>query len=125
MKNILLNLGDITEKRFYFAYVEIMLSPIYKLRKREEEILALLLYYNNLKKHIEEEDRLKIIFNISTRKKICEELSISNNIIQQILNSLRKKNLLKGIKFNPSIVVYSEVGQNIVGFKMNVINEQN
>lgn len=125
MKNILLNLGDITEKRFYFAYVEIMISPIYKLRKREEEILALLLYYNNLKKHIEEEDRLKIIFNISTRKKICEELSISNNIIQQILNSLRKKNLLKGIKFNPSIVVYSEVGQNIVGFKMNVINEQN
>jgi hypothetical protein len=125
MKNILLNLGDITEKRFYFAYVEIMISPIYKLRKREEEILALLLYYNNLKKHIEEEDRLKIIFNISTRKKICEELSISNNIIQQILNSLRKKNLLKGIKFNPSIVVYSEVGQNVVGFKMNVINEQN
>lgn len=122
MKNIILNLGDANIKKFYFAYVEIMVSPIYKLRKREEEILALLLYYNNIKKHIEEEDRLKIVFNINTRKKICEELGVTNNIIQQILNSLRKKGLIKGIKFNKSIEVYSDEGEVVLGFKMKIIN---
>lgn len=122
MKNIILNLGDSNIKKFYFAYVEIMVSPIYKLRKREEEILALLLYYNNIKKHIEEEDRLKIVFNINTRKKICEELGVTNNIIQQILNSLRKKGLIKGIKFNKSIEVYSDEGEVVLGFKMKIIN---
>jgi len=123
MKNIILNLGDANIKKFYFAYVEIIVSPIYKLRKREEEILALLLYYNNIKKHIEEEDRLKIVFNINTRKKICEELGVTNSIIQQILNSLRKKGLIKGIKFNKSIEVYIGEGEVILGFKMKIVND--
>jgi Mn-dependent DtxR family transcriptional regulator len=73
--------------------------------------------------YIEEEDRLKIVFSINTRKKICEELKISNSIIQQILNSLRKKNLVKGIKFNESILVKPEVGKNIIGFSLYVKNE--
>lgn len=124
MKNIILNLGDANIKKFYYGYVEIVISPMYKLRKREEEILALLLYYNNMKKHIEEEDRLKIVFNINTRKKICEELGVTNNIIQQILNSLRKKGLIKGIKFNKSIEVYCEDGDVIIGFKMNIKDDK-
>jgi predicted transcriptional regulator len=123
MKNTIINLGEGDNKKFYYAYVSIIISPIYKLRKREEEILALFLYYNNEKMYIEEEDRLKIVFSINTRKKICEELKISNSIIQQILNSLRKKNLVKGIKFNESILVKPEVGKNIIGFSLYVKNE--
>lgn len=121
MKNVILNIGDVDLKKFYSGYVEIMLTPLYKLRKREEQILSLLLYYNNEKKAIEEEDRLRLVFNITTRRKICEELKVNNNTIQQILNSLRKKNLIKGIKFNPSIVLFAEEGESVLGFKFKIV----
>jgi hypothetical protein len=104
-------------RTFYRRYLE-LLQPMLRLRKREADVLAELLYHNYLKRDItNEDDRAELVFHISTRRKIQEYLKISNPVIQQALGGLRKKELIKGIKFRNFVVVEPEDGVFSLTFK--------
>jgi hypothetical protein len=108
-------------RTFYRRYLE-LLQPMLKLRKREADVLAELLYHNYLKRDIaNEEDRAELVFHISTRRKISKYLGkrdkegnviepLSNPVIQQALGGLRKKGLISGIKFRNFVLVEPEDG---------------
>jgi hypothetical protein len=126
-KNLQLPLMD--SRVFFKKYVDIIESLMdkkSKLRKREAEVLAELLYHDYLKRGIENEaDRSMIIFDISTRRKIQESLGsdkrpLSNAIIQQALGGLRKKGYVKGITLGSIVKVVPKDGKYklIFSFKM-------
>jgi hypothetical protein len=112
----ILPLGDISIRQFYRKYVELM-QPLLKLRDREIDVFAELLYYNYLKRDTKDiVDRMTLVFNIATRRSIQQHLKVSNIVIQQALGSLRKNRgsedhpfyLIKGIKINEAFIVYPE-----------------
>jgi len=97
-------------RTFYRRYLE-LLQPMLRLRKREADVLAELLYHNYLKKEItDEDDRAELVFHVSTRKKIQEYLKVSSPVIQQALGGLRKKELIAGIKLRNFILVEPQDG---------------
>ena len=107
----------VAPRKFYRQYIEI-LQPMLKLRKREADVFAELLYHNYLKRDIKDaEDRFKLVFDISTRNKISEKLDISNAVIQQALGGLRKKNVIKGITIRETFAVEPENGVFSLHFK--------
>lgn len=120
-------------RKFYRQYIE-LLQPMLKLRKREADVFAELLYHNYLKRDIQNpEDRFKLVFDISTRNKIGEALGVkdkqgnlieplSNAVIQQALGGLRKKNCIKGITIRDTFTIEPKEGVFELTFKF-VVNE--
>ena len=94
---------DVKADNFYRYYVE-LINPIIKLRKRELDVLAKLMYYNNEYKDLEESIRFKIVFDYDTKLKIREELNIKDYALQNLMTSLRKKGAIKNKRINPSFV---------------------
>jgi hypothetical protein len=108
-----LQLPSAKPREFFRKYVDLiqtMMGKSYQLRKREADVLSELLYFNYIKKDIKDlEDRSRIIFDISTRKLMQQNLGkrsrkgdkvvepLSNAVIQQALGGLRKKGYIKGI----------------------------
>ena len=112
-----ITMPEVEPRKFYRQYIEI-LQPILKLRKREADVFAELLYHNYLKRDIKDaEDRFKLVFDISTRNKISDRLNISNAVIQQALGGLRKKNVIKGITLRETFAVEPEDGVFSLHFK--------
>tara|TARA_B100001939_G_scaffold333596_2_gene333715 strand:- start:60 stop:476 length:417 start_codon:yes stop_codon:yes gene_type:complete len=112
-----ITMPEVEPRKFYRQYIEI-LQPILKLRKREADVFAELLYHNYLKRDIKDaEDRFKLVFDISTRNKISDRLNISNAVIQQALGGLRKKNVIKGITLRETFAVEPEDGVFNLHFK--------
>jgi hypothetical protein len=86
-----------TTKRLFFRQsLEIMkiLPPLDKLRGKELDLLAELLYYNNLYKDVDEKLRGKLIFDYDTKIAIREYLGLSEYGINNLFTSLRKKNII-------------------------------
>lgn len=89
-----ITLGFTTEQKLFRAYVE-LLQPIFKLRNREADVFAQLLYFNYLKRDIKNiNDRFELILSPKNKKQILENLNIGDNILQNMLSNLRKKGLL-------------------------------
>lgn len=80
-------------KDLYKKYLTI-LKPLNKLRPKEIELMALLLYYNELEKpnFKHDADRWRKVFDYDTKVKIRDELGVEDYSIQNLLSSLRKKN---------------------------------
>jgi hypothetical protein len=102
-------------RKFYRQYIE-LLQPMLRLRKREADVFAELLYHNYLRRNIPNpKDRARLVFDISTRNEIGEALGtkaddgtitpLSNAVIQQALGGLRKKNVITGIKLRDTFTV--------------------
>ena len=120
-------------KKFYRQYIE-LLQPMLKLRKREADVFAELLYHNYLRRDItKKEDRFRLVFDISTRNQIGESLGkrdnegnliepLSNAVIQQALGGLRKKNCIKGIEIRDFFTIMPKEGVFELTFKF-VVNE--
>lgn len=82
-------------RQFFRAYVE-MIRPFLKIRGREADVFAELLYYNYVKRNIKDsKDRAKIILGSESRKDIVEHLDITTAIFRNALTGLRKKSLVK------------------------------
>lgn len=90
-KEIRLTVED--EQKLFRAYVELLL-PLLKIRKREADVFAQLLYLNNQKKNIPNADRFSIIFSTEYRKKIINNLGIKDSVLQNCFSELRKKKLI-------------------------------
>lgn len=83
-----------SEQQLFRAYVE-LLQPLLKIRDREADVFSQLLYLNYQKQSITNlTDRFEIIFSPKSKKTICEQLAINDNILQNTLSILRKKKLI-------------------------------
>ena len=82
-----------TDRNFYRYYVE-LLNPIARLRKKELDVLAQLLYHDNKYKSLEDKIRYKIIFDQDTKLEIRESLNLSEASLNNNLSELRKKKVI-------------------------------
>lgn len=94
-----------TNKRIYFRQALELLKPIppiNTLANKELDVLAEFVYYNDKYKDIKEDLRAKIIFDYDTKLAMREYLNIGEAPFNNILTSLRKKNILtkRGIVSN-------------------------
>lgn len=72
-----------------------LFQPILNLRKREADVLAQLLWFNNTKRDITNlTDRFELIFSSKTRKAIMENLNINDSVLQNTFSILRKKKII-------------------------------
>ena len=81
------------ENKFYRQYLEI-LNPIIKLRGKELDVLAELLFHNNRLKEIPEKHRWKLIFDYDTKADIRGKLKLSEASLNNNLSALRKKKII-------------------------------
>jgi len=82
-----------SENKFYRQYLEI-LNPIIKLRGKELDVLAELLYHNNRLKEIPYKHRWKLIFDYDTKSDIRTKLKLSEASLNNNLSALRKKRII-------------------------------
>jgi len=82
------------------------LKPFSSLRKRELQVFAELLKYNNRWKELPDRERNTLIFNYDTRLEIAEVLGISVDNVYTVIEGLKKKQFIVGEKnknsLNPS-----------------------
>lgn len=85
-----------SEKKFFRMFLEIIRSipPFNKLRTKELDVLAQILYYNNKYKQLPLDDRLLILFNKKTKIKMRDDIGISNAVFDMYMSNLRKHNVL-------------------------------
>lgn len=92
-------------KKFYRQYLELM-NPFVKLRGKELDVLAQLLYYNNKLKSIDEKHRWVVIFDYDNKQAIREELGLSEASLNNNLSALRKKGMIKNNKVIKGLLIY-------------------
>lgn len=110
------------EKVFYRQYVEI-LDPLIKLRSKELDVLAELLYYNNKLKNIDIKNRWKLILDYDNKKEIASNLNISVASLGNNLSYLRKKGIIVDNKVVDNLLVYPGKSFKLI-FKFNVDNKR-
>lgn len=91
-----------TRINFFREYLTLLLPILErkvfntKISKKEIDVLAALLYYNNEYKGIPEDLRWKLVFDQETKVKIRTHLKMDRASFDNYLSSLRKKGALKG-----------------------------
>lgn len=85
-----------TEEKFYRQLLELFrsLPPFNKLRSRELDVLAQILYQNNKYKNINVKARPLVIFSKEVRKEMRENLNVTEEIFNNNLSGLRKNKLI-------------------------------
>lgn len=106
---MLININTSTKDIFkqYLTIINTILSKEKRLIPSEIEVLAKILYIDNLYKHLPKEKRDSIIFHKETKLKIRESLyNMSINSFKNILSSLNKKGYIdyKTLKFTVPII---------------------
>lgn len=81
-------------RKFFRQYVEI-LKPICKLRDREADVLAELLYQAYIRKDINNLiDRFKLVFDYDTKIKMQDDIGMSTAVFRNCITQLRKKKII-------------------------------
>ena len=97
-----------TSKKSIFRFWLEFLRPYHKLRTKEIEALALMLYYRyELTREIKDMEMVDmILFSTQTRTKIREDLGgMGQKVFNNLLTSLRKKEVItKDNKINPVLI---------------------
>jgi hypothetical protein len=96
MKNTKVANINVTLKGLFSRWLDITVT-LHKLRKQERQVLALLLYYHYLLKQDITNNKIlwKMVFDYDTRMKIKEELKMKDYSLQNVLSTLRSKNVIK------------------------------
>ena len=94
-----------SEKVFFRQYVQI-LNPLIKLRDKELDVLAELLYHNNKLKSIDIKNRWKLILDYDNKKDIANDLDMSVASLGNNLSSLRKKGIIVNNKVVSNLLVH-------------------
>lgn len=101
-------------------------SPFHNLTKQQIDVLALLLYFHKkLENEITNKKILwKIVFDYETKQKIKEELDISDASLQNVLTSLRKKNIISNNQIVSTYIpkIEKESSNFKVVFNFNIID---
>lgn len=80
-------------KNFYKGYIN-ALNPILNLKKREIEVLSVILTLCYSNRHLKEDKLFELIFSTSARKAMYKSIKMSEPSFNNHLTSLRVKKLL-------------------------------
>ncbi|MAH44671.1 hypothetical protein CMI37_02530 [Candidatus Pacearchaeota archaeon] len=94
-----------TKGKFFRQYLE-LLNPLLRLRGKELDVLAEILYYNHKLEKIPEKHRWKLIFDYDTKTEICQKLQLSDASLNNNLSALRKKGIIKKNKVTNGFLIY-------------------
>lgn len=94
-----------TKGKFFRQYLE-LLNPLLRLRGKELDVLAEILYHNHKLKKIPEKHRWKLIFDYDTKAEICTKLHLSDASLNNNLSALRKKGIIKKNKVQNSFLIH-------------------
>jgi uncharacterized surface anchored protein len=109
MNNIKIANLNVKLKDLFFRWLDVTKS-FHKLNNQQQQVLALFLYYHFLYKKEITNDKIlwKILFDYDTKLKIKEDdifkKGLSDNSLQNILTSLRKKKIIIDGKISPVFI---------------------
>lgn len=119
MKNINVQTLKVNEENFFWAWLKI-LQPFLKLRKQEVQVLSKLLYYRyrimNVNNITNEVIVNELLFGTQYRKKIRADLELEDYSFNNILTSLRKKDIIVNNEINNKVI--PRVDNNFKNFKL-------
>ena len=118
MEKKIIPLPPTTGSKFFRQYLE-LLNPLLKLRGKELDVLAELLYYNNKLINIPIKHRWKLIFDYDTKMEIRNKLNLSDASMNNNLSALRKKGVIEDNKVKAAYVVLPE-NNFILGFQFSI-----
>ena len=87
---------ETNEKKFFRQLLEILSSipPLNKLRPKELDLLAILMYYNNVYRDLDPLLRQRLLNSKVTKKEIRDTTGMNENVFNTNLFILRKNNLI-------------------------------
>lgn len=93
-------------KEQFFKIWLVILQPFLKIRNKELELLAKLLYHRYLiSQEVKNKEMLdELLFSSKTRKHIMKELDIKEYSYNNLLSSLRKKNIVTDNSINKKLI---------------------
>ena len=125
MKNTKIANVNISLKQLFITWLEVT-SSFHKLRNQEKKVLSLLLYhYYKLQDDITNETIIwKVLFDYDKKLEIRKELNIKNPSFNNILSSLRKKNVIIDDKISNIYIPNIEKGSDNfkIIFNFNIIS---
>jgi DNA-binding MarR family transcriptional regulator len=123
MEKKIIPLPPTSGSTFFRQYLE-LLNPLLKLRGKELDVLAELLYYNHKLIDIPLEHRWKLIFDYDTKMEIRSKLKLSDASMNNNLSALRKKGVIENNKVKAAYVVLPE-NKFVLGFQFNIKDAPN
>jgi hypothetical protein len=117
MKNTKIANININLKKLFSIWLDIT-EPLHNLRTQEKRVLSLLLYhYYILQKEITNDSIVwKVLFDYDKKLEIRKELDIKNPSFNNVLTSLRKKNVIINDKI--SNIYIPNIEKNANNFKI-------
>ena len=109
------------ERAFFRQYVQ-LLNPIIKIREKELDVLAELLYHNNRLKDIEMKNRWKLVLDYDNKKEMAASVKTSQASFGNNLTYLRKKGIIVDNQVVSNLLVYPDSSFNLV-FKFGISND--
>ena len=87
---------ETNEKKFFRQLLEILSSipPLNKLRPKELDLLAIIMYYNNIYKDLDPLLRQRVLNSKATKKEIRDIAGMNENVFNTNIFILRKNNLV-------------------------------
>lgn len=84
------------ERKFFRQVLELLSSipPLEKLRGRELDLLAGLMYYNYLYRNLGDDIRWRVINNKSTKKELRDMLEMGEDVFNNNMSIIRKTGLI-------------------------------
>lgn len=109
-----------SKEKLFRGYVE-LIQPLLNLTNSEATVFAHLLYLNNEKSAIPENDRFNLIFSTSSRKEMSSILDISDQVLQNCFTKLRKKKLIvnNSIPKQHQVVIDESTIELVLNLKLN------
>ena len=86
------------DRKFFRQILEVLSSfpPLDKLRNKELDLLAGVMYYNYLYRNLDDEIRWRVINNRSTKKELREFLDMGEDVYNNNMSIIRKTGLIDG-----------------------------
>jgi hypothetical protein len=112
-----------SKSKFFRQYLE-LINPMIKLRGRELDVMAELLYHNNQLKSIPHKQRWQLILNYETKTEIRSKLKLSDASLNNNLSALRKKGILSDSGIVKNFLIYP-VDNCKLSFKFDIKDESN
>lgn len=125
MKNSKVANINIKLKNLFLKWLDIT-RPFHNLTNQQQKVLSLFLYYHyQYKKDITNDKILwKVLFDYDTKALIKKELDLKDQILQNMMYQLRKKNIIVDNKIVSTFIPNLELGANNfkIIFNFNIID---
>ena len=89
----------------FYKQVVVLLNPILKLRGKEQDVLAQLMYSNYKHQDLNDSIRWKIIMDYDNKTEIQQNLNISAASMYNYMSTLRKKGILVDNKIHKNYLI--------------------